>query len=136
MLIPTVNRYMTANPYTVDPADPMSVAHDLMREYGFHHVPVVHDGKLVGIVSDRDLHLLEALRYESTDQVTVAEAMRRAVSTVAPDAPLDEAIDRMSRERCDALAVVGKTGVIGIFTATDALWALTDLLRREAAYAS
>ena len=133
MLMPTVNRYMTPNPRTVAPADPMSVAHDLMREYGFRHVPVVQDGKLIGIVSDRDLHLLEALRYESADQVTVAEAMRRAVSTVAPDAPLDEAIERMSRERCDALAVVGKAGVVGIFTATDALWALTDLLRREAA---
>jgi acetoin utilization protein AcuB len=133
MLMPTVQRYMTANPRTVAPADPMSIAHELMRAYGFRHVPVVDDGKLVGIVSDRDLHLLEALRYESADQVTVAEAMRRAVSTVAPDAPLDEAIERMSRERCDALAVVGKAGVVGIFTATDALWALTDLLRREAA---
>lgn len=133
MLMPSVNRYMTVNPRTVAPADPISVAHDLMREHGFRHVPVVHDGKLIGIVSDRDLHLLEALRYESADQVTVAEVMRRAVSTIAPDAPLDEAIERMSRERCDALAVVGKTGVVGIFTATDALWALTDLLRREAA---
>jgi acetoin utilization protein AcuB len=133
MLMPTVNRYMTPNPRTVAPGDPMSVAHDLMREYGFRHVPVVHDGKLIGIVSDRDLHLLEALRYESADEVTVAEAMRPAVSTVAADAPLDEAIDRMSQERCDALAVVDRTGVVGIFTATDALWALTDLLRREAA---
>ena len=53
--------------------------------------------------------------------------------TVAPDVPVDEAIERRSRDGCDALAVVGKTGVVGIFTATDALWALTDLLRREAA---
>ena len=133
MLMPTVNRYMTPNPRTVAPGDPMSVAHDLMRGYGFRHVPVVHDGKLIGIVSDRDLHLLEALRYESADEVTVAEAMRPAVSTVAADAPLDEAIDRMSQERCDALAVVDRTGVVGIFTATDALWALTDVLRRDAA---
>ena len=133
MLMPTVNRYMTPNPRTVAPSDPMSVAHELTREHGFRHVPVVHDGKLIGIVSDRDLHLLEALRYESADEVTVAEAMRPAVSTVAADAPLDEAIDRMSQERCDALAVVDRTGVVGIFTATDALWALTDLLRREAA---
>jgi acetoin utilization protein AcuB len=132
MLMPTVNRYMTANPRTVAPADLMSAAHDLMREHGFRHVPVVHDGKLIGIVTDRDLHTVETLRYEPVSQVTVARAMQRAVSTIAPDAPLDEALERMSQERCDALAVVGKTGVVGIFTASDALWALTDLLRREA----
>lgn len=133
MLMPTVNRYMTANPRTVAPADPMSAAHDLMREHGFRHLPVVHEGKLIGIVTDRDLHIPEALRYEPVSQVTVARAMQRAVSTIAHDAPLDEAIERMSQERCDALVVVGKTNVVGIFTASDALFALTDLLRREAA---
>lgn len=133
MLMPTVSRYMTANPRTVSPADPMTVAHEVMRERGFRHLPVVHHGKLVGILSDRDLHLLEALRYESPDQVAVGEAMRRVAIAVAPETPLDEAIERMSQERCDAIAVVGPEGVVGIFTATDALWALADLLRREAA---
>lgn len=130
MLMPTVNRYMTANPVKVAPTDLMSVAHDMMREHGVCHVPVVLEGKLLGIVSDRDLYVLEPLRF---GEMTVGDVMQRAVSTVAPDAPLDEVIDRMSQERCDAIAVVGKTGVVGIFTATDALWALTDLLRREAA---
>lgn len=133
MLMPTVSRYMTPNPRTVAPTDPMTVAHAVMRERGCRHVPVVHDGNLIGLLSDRDLHLLEALRYESPDQVTAGEAMRPAAIVVAPDAPLDEVIERMSEERCGAVAVVGKTGVVGIFTATDALWALTDLLRREAA---
>lgn len=133
MLMPTVSRYMTTNPRTVAPTDPMTVAHDVMRERGCRHVPVVHGGNLIGILSDRDLHLLEALRYESPDQVTAAEAMRPVALAVSPDAPLDEVIERMSEDRCDAIAVVGKTGVVGIFTATDALWALTDLLRREAA---
>lgn len=130
MLMPTVSRYMTANPRVVGPADPMAVAYAMMSEQGIGHVPVVHNGKLVGLVCDRDLHLLEPLRY---DEMTVADAMRRSISTVSPDAPLDEVIERMSRERCDAVAVVGKSGVVGVFSATDALWALTDLLRREAA---
>lgn len=130
MLMPTVNRYMTSNPLKVAPTELMSVAHDMMREQGVCHVPVVLEGKLLGIVSDRDLYVLEPLRF---GEMTVGDVMQRAVSTVAPDAPLDEVIERMSQERCDAIAVVGKTGVVGIFTATDALWALTDLLRREAA---
>jgi acetoin utilization protein AcuB len=124
---------MTSNPCTVAATDPMSMAHGRMREHGFRHLPVVHDGKLLGIVSDRDVHLLDARQYESPDQVTVGEAMRRGVITAAPDEPLDDVIERMSHERCDGVAVVGKGGVVGIFTATDARWALTDLLRREAA---
>ena len=131
--MPSVSRYMTTKPRTVAPTDPMTVAHELMRERGFRHLPVVHEGKLIGILSDRDLHLLEALRYESPDQVAVGEAMRPVAISVAPETPLDEVIDRMSLERCDAIAVVGRDGVVGIFTATDALWALADLLRREAA---
>lgn len=53
--------------------------------------------------------------------------------TVRPETALDEMIERMREERRDAIAVVEKTGVMGIFTATNALRALTDLLQREAA---
>lgn len=133
MMMPTVSRYMTANPLTVAPADLITAAHDLMREHGVRHLPVVHDGKLIGIVTDRTPHTIETLRYVPVSQVTVARAMQRDVSTIAHDTPLDEAIERMSQQRCDALVVVGKTKVMGIFTTSDALWALTDLLRREAA---
>jgi acetoin utilization protein AcuB len=132
MLMPTVDRYMTLHPYTVVPSDPMSVAHRLMREHLFRHLPVIDDGKLVGILSDRDLHLTQTA-LSDPNQVTVAEVMTTCVLAVTPETPLDEAIELMSTARCSSLVVMGRTGVAGILTATDALWALTDLLRREAA---
>ena len=133
MLMPTVHRYMTLGPYTVSPYEPMSSAHRLMRKHGFHHVPVVEEGKLVGIISDRDLHLVLP-DSANPDTVCVAEVMSTCPLAVTSEMPLDEAIELMSTSRCGALVVLGKTGnVVGILTSSDALWALTDLLRREAA---
>jgi acetoin utilization protein AcuB len=131
--MPTVHRYMTSNPHTVSPGDLMSTAHHLMRGYAFRHLPVVDRGKLVGIVDDRDLHLVDTRRSTDPSQVTVEEAMTRSVLSVTPETPLDEAIELMSTSRCNALVVLDKSGVAGILTATDAFWALTDLLRRTAA---
>jgi acetoin utilization protein AcuB len=65
---------------------------------------------------------------------TVHRYMTLNPLTVTAEMPLDEAIELMSTSRSGALIVLGKTGtVLGILTASDALWALTDLLRREAA---
>ena len=132
MLMPTVHRYMTLDPHTVSPRDSMSTAHRVMREQGIRHLPVVDDAKLVGILSDRDLRLGE-LRSSDPDAIAVEEVMTTCVLAVAPNTPLDEAIELMSTARCSSLVVIGKDGVVGILTASDALFALTDLLRRNAA---
>jgi acetoin utilization protein AcuB len=130
--MPTVHRYMSLHPYTVSRRDSMSTAHRLMRAHGIRHLPVVDDGVLVGILSDRDLRLGDT-RDSDPDVVAVEQVMTNCVPSVTPEMPLDEAIELMSTERCSALVVINKAGVVGILTATDALFALTDLLRRNAA---
>lgn len=132
MLMPTVHRFMTLHPFTVTPRDTMSTAHRLMRERCIRHLPVLEDGKLVGMVCDRDLRLVAA-RSSDPGAVAVEEVMSKAVLEVMPETPMDEAIDRMTNARSDSLVVIDKTGVVGILTASDALFALTDLLRRHAA---
>ena len=57
MLMPTVSRYMTRQPWTISSQSSLSDAHAVMREHAIRHLPVIDDGKLVGIVSDRDLRL-------------------------------------------------------------------------------
>ena len=49
----TLGEVMTANPFTVEPNQPLGYALNLMHEKGFRHLPVVHDGKPIGIVSSR-----------------------------------------------------------------------------------
>ena len=131
MLMPTVHRYMTFDPYTVSARDSMTTAHRIMREHDIRHLPVVDDTRLVGIVSDRDLRLRAV--SSDPDAIAVQEVMTTCVLSVTPHTPLDEAIELMSTARCNSLVVIGKDGVVGILTASDALFALTDLLRRNAA---
>jgi acetoin utilization protein AcuB len=124
MLMPTVSRYMTRSLHVVGPRDKLSKARALMRRHNIHHVPVL-DGsaRLVGILSDRDL----AAR---TDE-TVVDAMSVDVATVDENATLDEVVALMQTGRINSVVVTGKGGVEGIFTSTDALRALNDVLQRS-----
>src|SRR6188768_278368 len=99
MLMPTVERYMTRNPYTVSPYEPMSHAHRLMRQHGFHHVPVIDDDQLVGLITDRDLHLVLAGEVDP-ESVRVTDVMTTSPLAVTAEMPLDEAIELMSTSRC------------------------------------
>jgi len=129
--MPRVARYMSLDPVTVSPNDPMAIAHRLMRERHVRHLPVVEHGRLVGIVSDRDLHLLESLRDVVPTEVTVGEAMTTDVYAVPLDTALDEVTHEMMDRKLGSVVVVGPRGIEGIFTSIDALRALSDLLARE-----
>ena len=123
--MPSVSRYMTSHPYAIGPREKLSTARHLMATRDIHHLPVMDRDRLVGIVSDRDLHPAPLLR-----ELTIAEAMTPDVASVPPEAPLDEVIDLMTRRRCSSVVVVDKCGVRGIFTVNDAMRAFGDVLRR------
>jgi acetoin utilization protein AcuB len=125
MLMPPVSRYMTAHPYAIAPRDKLSAARHLMATRDIHHLPVMDHDELVGIVSDRDLHPVHPLH-----DITVNEMMTEDVARCAPEAPLDQVLDLMERRGCSSVVVLGPTGVEGIFTISDAMRALADVLRR------
>ena len=125
--MPPVSRYMTMHPHAIGPHEKLSSARRLMRNTGIHHLPVMHDDELVGVISDRDLFRLNTLR-----DISVGDTMSEPVVTVCGETPLDEVIGLMERERCGSVVVVGASGgVEGIFTVTDALRAFRDVLRRN-----
>jgi len=125
MLMPPVSRYMTNHPYAISPHEKLSSARHLMASRDIHHLPVMERDELVGVVSDRDLHPVHPLH-----DMTVGELMTEDVARVSADTPMDEVIDLMERRRCSSVVVLGAKGVEGIFTVSDALRALGDLLRR------
>ncbi|MGE0867092.1 MAG: CBS domain-containing protein [Kofleriaceae bacterium] len=132
MLMPSVSRYMTLNPCTISPQDTVATAFALMRSHGFRHLPVTKNGKLVGIISDRDLRIDRTRGATDLEAIRAEDVMTKTVIAVAPETPMDQALQLMSAMRCSSLVAIDKTGVAGILTASDALWALSDLLRREA----
>jgi acetoin utilization protein AcuB len=134
MLMPAMSRYMTRQPWTIRKDAKMSQAHELMRSHRIRHLPVLEGGKLVGIVSDRDLHLIETLPDSDPDEVTVDEAMTEDVYVVGPEDPVDAVAERMAAHKYGCAIAVNPRGVVeGIFTTVDAMQVLTDVLRRATA---
>lgn len=119
---------MTPQPWTVQLDDSLTVARRMMAEREVHHLPVLDGGVVVGMVTDRDLAGTESRLG------TVGDVMMRT-HQVTSDAPLDEVLDAMTTDRFDAVIVTSARGVEGIFTATDAVRVLRDVVRRRRASA-
>jgi acetoin utilization protein AcuB len=129
----TIQRFMTPAPHTISTHQTLAEAHQAMRERGVRHLPVVQEGKLVGVVSQRDLYLLETLRGVDVSRELVEEAMSGEPFVVGPDASLEEVAEAMADRRHGSAVVVEDATVVGIFTSTDALRALVALLRGSGA---
>ena len=133
--IPQIHEYMTPSPLTIGADQMLSQAHLMMREHGIRHLPVLVGGKLEGIVSDRDLALVETLRDVDPAMVTVEEAMSRIVYTVSPETPLDEVAAHMAEHKLGSAIVLRGGKLAGVFTAVDGLRALADVLHQRAKHA-
>ena len=124
----TVEQFMTRTPHTIGQDGSLAAAHRLMREHGIRHLPVVEAGKLVGIVSQRDLHLIETLSFVDPEKVPVSDAMTEDVEVVEPTALLREVAAGMAEKKIGSVVVMKGAWVVGIFTTVDALRALAVLL--------
>ena len=129
--ISTVQEYMTTIPYSVGFDQKLSVAHDLMRAHRIRHLPVLSGGKLVGLLTDRDLHLIETLKGVDPNKVSVEEAMTQMPYTVPPEAPLDEVCAEMAANKYGCAVIVRNNKVIGVLTTVDVCRALANFLRNR-----
>lgn len=129
-----VSHYMTRQPYTIQRGATLAEAHRMMREHSIRHLPVLDTNRnLVGIVSDRDLHLFETIPDLDFSGTFVDEAMTESPFVVTGDTALDEILEIMSEKKYGSVIVMNREGVEGIFTATDACRLLASFLQREAA---
>jgi acetoin utilization protein AcuB len=131
--IPTIQKYMTTSPHSIGVEQPLSRAHDMMRQFGIRHLPVLHGGKLVGMLTDRDLHLVESLAGVDPTKVKVEDAMATVVYAVPPESPLDEVVDTMGEHKYGSAVIMQNEKVVGIFTTVDVCRALAELLRTRLA---
>jgi acetoin utilization protein AcuB len=128
-----IGKYMSRDPYTIGQDQPLIVAHEVMREHNVRHLPVLAGGKLVGVLSQRDLHLIETLREVDPATTTVDEAMTGDVYVTGPDAPLDEVAAHMAEHKYGSAVVVDRGKVVGLFTTVDALTALSTFAKNSKA---
>ena len=127
--IPTIQRYMTTSPLSIGLAQTLAHAEEVMSRHGVRHLPVLEGGVLRGILSERDVRLVETLKDVDAKKVTVEEAMTQNVYAVSPEAPLDEVVDAMAERKYGSAVVMQNEKVVGIFTTVDVCRAFGELLR-------
>lgn len=133
MLMPAISRYMTPQPWTVRHDARLSIAHDLMRAHRIRHLPVLDAGKLVGILSERDVYMFDRLT-DPTSRFIVEDAMTMDVYGAHDDDPVDKVVEEMAGRKLGCAVILDRAGgVEGIFTTIDALEVLSEVLRRATA---
>ena len=119
---------MTQNPVFIESAAPLAKAERLMEEHNVRRLPVIEDGRLVGIISKGDLreaHMAELSTRHPFEPVaeenwlTVSEAMNSPVVTVTPHTPAVWAAQLMLEHKIGALPVLDAGRLVGILTDTD-----------------
>ena len=128
---PTVRTYMTPSPHTIARSRSLAAAQEMMREHHIRHLPVLESGQIVGLLSQRDLLLVETLPGVEPDEVRVEEAMVADVVTAPPDMPIGEVIESMLERKIGSVVVTDGDRVAGVFTTMDALRALHELLEEK-----
>lgn len=130
----TVGEVMVSPVVTANPRDTWADVLTLCQRRQIRHVPVVEQGQLIGIVSDRDLRdasthpavyslLLDLLA--SLDRGAVEQIMIREVVTVPPHTAVAEAAKLMRERNIGCLPVVQEGRLVGIVTTSDLLAVLT-----------
>ena len=127
-MTPVVDDFMTRSVHTIGTQSPLTEAHRLMNEHAIRHLPVLEGGRLVGVVSMRDLHLIETLKGVDPKEVAVEEAMAQEAYTVPPGTALLEVARTMALHKYGSAVIAREGRVEGIFTTIDALRALETLL--------
>lgn len=132
-----VRDHMSPDPIVVAPGDTLRKARQLIKDHGLRRFPVIEDGRLVGIVTDRDVRqadissaVVQERRYVDyiLDRIQVGGIMTSNPITVTPGASIREAADLILENKIGGLPVVDEGRLVGIITETDLIKALIAML--------
>lgn len=137
-----VKDWMTKDPVVVEPTTTVPEAHALMTRYRIRRLPVVQDGKLVGIVTLGDVRGAEPSEATSLSifelnyllaKLTLERIMTKPVATIRPDETVFDAARLMLQKKIGGLVVIDEAGgVIGVVTESDIFRMIVRLWEQEA----
>lgn len=119
-----VGHWMTTDPLTAHPDDELGAVQQRMREGKFRSMPVIKEGRLVGIVTDRDIRH----KSERLEGTPVEAAMTREVLTLSPRESISDAARLLSERKIGGMPVLDEQGaLVGVITTSDVLRAFAEL---------
>lgn len=124
-----VEEYTTPDPVTAGENASVEELRNLMKENNVRHIPILGAQQVVGIVSDRDLKVVTGLNLNEKSLVRAADIMARDPVTVSSQDSLDQVAYLMSSRKIGSVIVNDGDKFYGIFTSTDALNALIEIVR-------
>jgi CBS domain-containing protein len=125
-----ITEIMMGSPVTLGPEDTLDLANDVISLGRIRHIPVVDAGRLVGLLSERDLMGAAAshvfgLKQKSKSallkSVLIRDVMKKRVVTVAPETSIKDAAHLMADKKIGCVPVVRDGAIVGLVTTTDIL---------------
>ena len=125
-----VREIMMGSPVTLRPTDTLDLANDIISLGRIRHIPVVEDGRLVGLLSERDLIGAAATEIFGLGQkrksallktVLIKDVMKKKVITIKPDTSIKDAAHLMADKKIGCVPVVESGTLVGLLTTTDIL---------------
>lgn len=126
--MPKISKYMTMTPHSIGKDQTLARASDVMREFKIRHLPVLEGGRVLGILSERDVLVVETFKDVDPKKVSVEEAMSPAPYAVSPEAALDEVVGEMAEHKYGSAVIMQNDKLVGIVTTVDLMRAFHDLL--------
>jgi len=126
----TVREIMMGSPVTLKPEDTLDLANDVISLGRIRHIPVVQDGRVVGMLSERDLigaaattifGLKQKTKSALLKSVTIKSVMKKRVVSVNPDTTIKEAARVMADKKIGCVPVILNGALVGLVTTTDIL---------------
>ncbi|QBD84093.1 CBS domain-containing protein [Clostridium tetani] len=114
-----INNIMTKDIVSLQAEDTVEHAAQLMKEHGVGSLPICNEGKIVGIITDRDIALRSVARGESIQNQTVRNIMTSNPITVSPNISATEAAEIMSKKQIRRLPVVENKNLVGMVSLGD-----------------
>lgn len=125
-----VREIMMGSPVTLKPEDSLDLASDVISLGRIRHIPVVEEGRLVGLLSERDLLGAAAAQIFGLKQkskaallksVLIKDVMKKKVVTVGPDTPIKDLAHLMAEKKIGCVPVISAGALVGLVTTTDIL---------------
>lgn len=125
---PKIHEFMTQQPQTIDASATVDEAKKLLSRFEVRHLPVTRNGKVVGILSEREINLVHGMDAIDPKQLLVIDISSEDPFMVGPDEPLREVAMKMAEKHYGSALVMEAGKLVGIFTTVDACYALAELI--------